>query len=459
MKTQSWKLIAAIIGLPLAALACANLLNAGGNRSGNLPGEGRLATMVTETMEALAGDVSIPVDPASAAVFDALPDGLRIAYVSEGNLWLWSAEVGAKMAYSGDEVYDLRFSDDGTLVAFMTRIEDRQVVEGVRFSHFWVVNSDGSNLRQLLNAATVNALSPIPGRALGAVPYHWQFVPGTHTLAFNTRLLFTGPGVVVQDDLRLLDVDAGSVSTLLDVDQGGKFSYSPDGSQMALVRPGEIDLVNADGGNRRDNVLTHPIVNTASDYHFYAIPRWHSDSSQLSVVIPSAQPFGDIPSMSVWTIPADGSSPSLESEFPGGMAVFYSDLMLSPDFSKVAYMERFGEPSDTIWEMRAANLDGSGDTVLHTGKFRFTSWDRSSSGVVYSEGGSFFLVNLNDGSIQPLTDHPPAQEISWIDEEWFLYFSGEAYSGSYDLRIGSIGGPSVSIGPVNTEFLVFAISK
>lgn len=445
MKTQSWKLIAVLTALALAALACANPLG------GGLSEVDQIATTVAETLTASgvegAGD-NFP-DPPATPDFEQ-PDAVRVAYVNNGGLWIWAEGVGSHQVYTGDNVEDVLFSDDGSRVAFKTSSSE--------FPHtgVWAVNSDGSNLRRLVTRDEVNALSPL-GDAVYAVPYHWQFVPGTHTLAFNTRLQFNGPGLAIQDDIRLLDVDSGELSTLFDVGQGGMFYYSPDGSQIAVVKPGEIDLVDADGGNRRENVLVHPIVSTQSEYDFYTSPRWWADGSRLSVVIPSQEPFGDDPSMSVWTIPTDGSGASLESSFSAGMAIFNSDMLLSPDFSKVAYIVPVGEPVDNTWGLHIANLDGSGDVNFHTGRLSFVNWNPDSTWFAFKVENEYFLGQVGATAIRPLADSPPVFAMDWIDSGRFLYFSGSY--GSFDIRIGSIAAPSYSIESASSDYPVFDISN
>ena len=67
------------------------------------------------------------------------------------------------------------------------------------------------------------------------VPYR-RWMPGSHTLLFNTRLDFEeGLGLYLSDDLHALDVDSGTNQPLLPPGEGGDFYLSPDGSQVALV--------------------------------------------------------------------------------------------------------------------------------------------------------------------------------------------------------------------------------
>lgn len=435
----------------LAMLACANPF------AGGLTDADKIATTVVETLAASSvggGDDELPDAPELPDIGE--PDALRVAYVDDGDLMIWTEGIGAAEVYTGDLVTEMIFSGDGTLVVFATATDDYS------FTGLWAVNTDGTNLRRLVTGAEINALAPSDA-PLRTVPFHLQFVPGTHTLAFNTQL-YGRPGLIIQDDLRLLDVDAGTLSTLFEVGQGGMFYYSPDGSQIAVVKLGEIDLVNADGSNRRENVLVHPGVNTSAGYQFYAVPRWHTDGGLVSVVIPSAEPMGNDPSMSVWTIPTDGSPAVLVHEFPTiatGASLsnlFANGKLLAPDLDRLAFTTGVGEMTDNIWDLRTANVDGTGEVTLTTGSLQLLSWNRSGEWIAFQEEGEMFVVNAAGGAVQPLADVLPALRMTWLDGDRFVYVSGEGVTEIFEIRISRIGEPSEVIGTAHTNIPFIAVS-
>jgi hypothetical protein len=371
------------------------------------------------------------------------PAALRVAFNDGNKLKLWTEGVGVTTLYTGDRVERLVLSDDGQVVAFTTLSMDWD------FTGLWAARTDGSTVQRLVDAPTMNTFNSNPS-ALGAVPNQLAFIPGTRSLAFNTRLTFEGPGLLIQDDLRILNTNTGVLSTLLDVGLGGMFYYSPDGSQIALSTPTSISLINADGTNRRDGVLTYPAVITYSEYQWYSFPKWWPDSSQLSVVIPSADPMAAGASMTVWNIPTNGTPPIFLGTYTTDMALFGAETLISPDMSMVAYLQRVGLPQDNTWDLHIAELNGASDVVFTTGNLRFMEWSPDSGWFVFIDNQVYKVAQVG-GGVWPLADTPPARDMEWIDENRFIYISGN--SGSWDLRMGSFSWASIQIGTSTADYL------
>jgi hypothetical protein len=440
MKSRD-KLFLLIIVVFLTVLACGPFND---NTATQAPDEDAVATSVSATQTADAqGSPPETQAPPGATQPPIAPDVLRIAFNDGNNLKLWTEGVGVTTLYTGDRVEKLVLSDDGHVVAFTTSSTDWQ------FTGLWAAQTDGSSVQQLVDAPTMNAFNTHP-TALGATPSQLAFIPGTHTLAFNTRLTFEGPGLILQDDLRLLDADTGVLSTLLDVGQAGMFYYSPDGSQIALTTPTNISLIDVDGSNRRDDVLTYPAVITYSEYQWYSLPRWWPDGSQLSVVIPSEDPMARNASMTIWNIPIDGTPSTSIGTYTTDLALFDSDSLISADMSMVAYAQRVGNPQDNTWDLHIAELNGASDVVFATGNLRFVSWSPDSNWFVYTEDQEYKVAQVGDG-VWPLADHPPARDMEWIDENRFIYISGS--TGSWDLRMGSFSWASIQIGTSTSDYL------
>jgi hypothetical protein len=441
----------------VAALACIPMENSTETPPAN---DDVVATSVAATMAASGSDdpaATVPPPPATQAPPTAppalseptAPSVLRVAFTDGNKLLLWTEGVGVTTLYTGDRVSNLLLSDDGQVVAFVTQSPDWN------FSGLWAAKTDGSTVQRLVDPPTMNAFNTNPS-ALGARPNHWEFVPGTHTLAFNSSLTFEGPGLLIQDDLRLLNTDTGILSTLLDVGEAGMFYYSPDGSQIALITPTTISLINADGTNRRDDVLTYSNVITYSEYQWYAIPRWKPDSSQLNVVIPSPDPMAPDASITVWNIPLDGTPPFFLGTYFTEAALFGPGSEISVDTTMVAYIKRVGQPTDNTWDLHIAELNGASDVVFATGKLRFYSWSPDSGWFVFTDNQEYKVAQVGDG-VWPLADHPPARGMKWVDENRFLYLSGS--SGSWDLRLGSFSWKSIQIGTSTTNNLTFDFSN
>jgi len=157
-----------MLALALAALACGT----GAPQpqpplaSPSLPAPALQATPAPP----LAETASVPPTALPAA-------GLQVAYVSGGNLWLWT-EAGARQLTFDGRVIAAALSKDGSLLAFM------------RGAEVWTVRADGSG-EQLLAA--------LPGD--GGSPH---FAPNGSLLA-----------VAAPDHIVVLDLNTGSNTTVL----------------------------------------------------------------------------------------------------------------------------------------------------------------------------------------------------------------------------------------------------
>ena len=279
------------------------------------------ATPPTETTDVPPTPVSIPMPTPIPASTE-----LRVAFVKAtehgNNVWLWKeGEVEAVPLTKDGGVGDVKISDDGEIVAF------------TRGDGLWTVRADGADEgspaeeHQLVSAEDFAAMEA-RDLELEVALYGFEWVPGTHILAFNTQLRME-IGLVLNDDLHLVNADTLERTVLFPPGEGGEFTYSPDGRQVAIVTAGSISLVDAGGGNRRE-VLTYTPVATHSEVRYYARPVWAADSSALRVVIPPVDPFTQ-PSAdaSVWHIPTDGRPAALLRHIPMAQTswpAFSSDL-------------------------------------------------------------------------------------------------------------------------------------
>jgi Tol biopolymer transport system component len=120
-------------------------------------------------------DEPAAVPPASG--FTPSVAGLQVAYVSGGNLWMWS-ETGARQLTFDGRVVAAALSKDGSWLAFL------------RGAEVWVMRSDGAGEQML---------ATLPGEA--GFPY---FAPNGTLLAISTS-----------DHILVLDLNAGSATTVL----------------------------------------------------------------------------------------------------------------------------------------------------------------------------------------------------------------------------------------------------
>lgn len=423
---------------------------------------------VTETLVAEATDTPIsPNEPTAqptlmettpevkateAAIENPPPAGfdtslLRVAYAYGGKLRLWTEGGTEIVLYSGESVADVLLSVDGWVVVFTTCDAE------YAFTGLWRVNADGSDLRQLLDAADLLSFSTDPS-AEGVTPHQMEFLPETRWLAFNTRLFFNGPGLIIQDDLHLVSATSGEMRTVVPAGQGGSFTYSPDGTRVALVTPTGVSLANADGSALRANLITFPTIMTYSEYHYYPQVSWEEDGSAFWVVVPSEDSLAPDASMAIWRIPVAGGEPALMATYPFDMSLFFAGKVLSPDRSQVVYLQRTN-PEANQWALHLARLDGAADANPRNGNLRFIAWSPDGRWMTIEQGGEYFIGDAS-GSFRSLAEVLPVIEMQWVDAQRFLYLSGDYEN--MQLQLGKLDAPSQSIGAAADEYILFNFS-
>jgi hypothetical protein len=149
--------------------------------------------------------------------------------VKDNDVWLWEeGQPNIQLTQHGD-VGQIYLSDDGQLVVY-TRPAERGMIE------LWMVDYSERTPEVLLTADDFGKMRRASGQ-MGVIPYNISWIPGTHTLAFNTYPVIRGDGIwiYIPDDVRTLDVNTKQLTTLFPVGSGGHFSYSPDGSIPGIV--------------------------------------------------------------------------------------------------------------------------------------------------------------------------------------------------------------------------------
>ncbi|MDI6769379.1 MAG: hypothetical protein QMD04_06860 [Anaerolineales bacterium] len=436
MKKSSliWLVAAKLI---IVTLACGSLPTP----SPTLDVNDAAATQLAATLTALAPVVPQPATsaPDLATLPPPLPQPLRVAYVKDHNLWLWTDGVGLMQLTASGGVQDARLSDDGQVIAF---------VREPAFFHpeIWAINTDGSSERMLVSSAALwatysGAPADFPS---GIGVYHMDWRPGSHALYYNTKPLYEGPGLMGYDDLRAVDADSLAQATIFNPGEGGMFYFSPDGAQLALVTPASISLANAAGSHLRRNVLTFSPVITYSEYLYYPRPLWAAGSSGLRVIIPPADPLIEpLQPTGLWYIPIDGSAAVFSGNIPA-MPFAWPDTAISPDLSRVGYVTPIGIPTDNLRELHLADADASGDTVYIGGEnAEFIGWLPNSTQFVFVIRGSgarrgTHVGNVGGGYTTLSTDPYLMHDISWVDSTHFLTLWRNA--DMWELRYNELGG-------------------
>jgi len=149
------------------------------------------------------------------------PSTLHVAILRGGNIWFWTADEpqAVPLTHDGD-AGDIKLSTDGAIVAFMRSD-----------ASLWAVNTDGAGERQLVSAGDFAAMQPTdPGVTL----HRFEWIPGTHILAYSTRLR-TQVASPLSGDLRLVDADTLERTVLLPPGEGGETTLVTAGETYSIM--------------------------------------------------------------------------------------------------------------------------------------------------------------------------------------------------------------------------------
>jgi hypothetical protein len=415
------------------------------------PAAGEIATMVAATLAAVdplspgAGASATPEEPAPPPG----PAPLRIVYLDAGNVWLLEEGAAPVQLTSGGGARSLRISSDGQRVAYLWSSTPDAHVE------LRAVRADGSGATTVLSAAALDALYPIPTGVIGWQLWHFEFIPGTHTVVFTTTGIPEFIGLHRADDLLAVDADSGALTTLLPPGSGGTFAIAPDGSRIAVASPNAIGLVDADGANHRPNLITYPTIITYSEFLFSPPMVWAPDSSAVGMVIPSEDPLAPAPGGAVWRIPAAGGPAVMLGTLTGQL--YFPQMgggsLLSPNLARVAILRDTATPN--IRQLVLANADGSGETVYVTDDIQWAGWAPDSTHFVFGQGSPTGLtLGQVGGASAPIGS---GTDLRWISPTEFLYLSGSY--GAWSLVRGGIGAASTTLVSPAGDFTSFDVNR
>ena len=398
----------------------------------------------------LPTDTAIPLETFSLTPEqpDTIPDKadseLQVVYTHENNLWLWKSDGTQTQLTDSYEAFAPKISPDGKLVAYLQGLD-------IYNAELWVMEIDGNKKRQLVGTDYLAAL-PREADAVGTMIGEFTWVPGSLTLAYNTIQLFEIPSSPQNNDLRLVDANTGAKTLLQEPGQGGKFTYSPDGSQIALVTPNSLSLTNADGSNRRD-ILTFPVIYTNGGWNYYPQPVWAPDSGHLRVAIPPQDALNNPQAFTfIWHIPADGSIPHMAGEFVA-IPAYVSAPLISPDTQKVIYLYAVGEALDQL-ELRLLDLTDGSQSALYTGSITLHNWNPDSDRFVFAQNfGTDFYIGQLGVPFDAIADASVRQNLEWISPDQFIFTSGDYEN--RELRIEVLNEPSTVIAQPFGESFTF----
>lgn len=253
----------------------------------------------------------------------------RIAFSYDDGVWVSDATGENRVQLTNDGGFDPTWSPDGTSIVYRT-------LGAVDDGELWIMNADGSNVRNLVNDPDFSDWGPA-----------WS--PDGKSIAFNTNRT-GGHGIWVMDG-------DGSNQRAVTTSHGEYPTWSPDSQSIAYSGGGYYDIrrVNADG---TDDELV------IGDAAYEMGPAWSPDGEWIAFHTQAdfdvLEERGMGPEMEIHLIHPDGTGDHriTDNHVEDGFAVW------SPDGQYLMWV-RHGQ-------LVVGRPDGSG--VIEIGPGNFPSW-------------------------------------------------------------------------------------
>jgi dipeptidyl aminopeptidase/acylaminoacyl peptidase len=270
---------------------------------------------------------------------------IEVVFVKEGNLQVWDeATQQTRTIVNTGDVFSVTTSDDGQIIAFTRGSWVGDEFDGYEQFALWAMNRDGGNPRELISAPDMRQWIN-PSERESSNFYQLSWIPQSHQLIFSgTKYIVQAEGLshAVPYGAYLVDTDQGSSTVLVEATENLHFLPSPDGKQIALMSPGNVDFVNADGSNRRQDVLTYAAVGLTGP--LFPTGAWTQDSRAFVVTASFASdPWFNV-DFTIWRVAIDGFSTEALATATGSHP---RSVTFAPDGKSASFLQTTDqEPSE-----------------------------------------------------------------------------------------------------------------
>jgi len=352
---------------------------------------------------------------------------LHLAFTVNGDLWYWEENQLPRQLTDRGDVYLASLSPDSSLIAYGTAPE-----RGVR--ELWQVDTVSGLSKMLVDAETFQTLTKFPEDLTGA-PLQLDWIPGTDLVVFSTGIITDWPTLPRWHEVVSVNIDSLTLTKLADLDSGGFITLSPDGSQIAILNPDLVSLVNPDGSGLRE-LFSYPHIMTESENWYYPPLVWTADGKALRLVLPPEMPMleRDKPTRLIH-LNLNGTQ-RLLAEIQMAPALFF-DPLLSIDGNQLLYMVPDSDDITGRGILTHARADGSQAAAYAEGEITPRAWSPDNKHFIFSKNTSTYLGQIGEDPVR-LNGMNNLQEIEFIDPGRFLIATqtGE----DWQLLLGGIDG-------------------
>ncbi len=367
-----------------------------------------LPTQIVATLPGVSAEASVSAPAPQAS-------GLKIAFVKNGNVWMWSQPTGARPLTAEGDASEVHLSSDGAVIAYQ------------RGQTLWAVNADGSAQRLLVD---------VPSSTGHPLLAQFDFQPNSHTIFFSTRERPTDYYGV--KDLFRIDANAPAPQSLL-TDGGGYFTFSPDGNLLALTQLDRINVVHADG-SALNPALTFTQINTGADWFYFPQIVWLADSTGFYTVIPARDIIANPAEKARFLyVSADGSITAQLAEFVAADLRITKPL-IAPNGSKLTYVSQDAGGVLSIHVIDASTADAVVAAFPNAGSLTLWAWSPDSTRFAFwtRDTADIQLGGMNLPALT-LVEGSAAYSLAWVTADTFLYYKNG------ELKLGQVGNPDLAL--------------
>ena len=227
-----------------------------------------------------------------------LPAGALVSFTDASGLWSFEGAGPSERLVEGSDIDRIRIAPDGRRILYFQGPSDAwKPIQDWHVYHREAAISEALPLPEVLEPDP-DIVADYGAEWVTRYVEQLEWTPrldpelGAVWMAFRTSDSAKppeGPGWSHrQDDLWLIDLVERTSTVILPPGQGGHFSYSPDGSKIALASTeysagsSTVAVANFDGSERR-TLLEHMHLNSGTDYSPFADPKWKADGSAILV--------------------------------------------------------------------------------------------------------------------------------------------------------------------------------